>query len=245
MNSIVAGYHFPSMVDYPGHTSMVLYTQGCNLTCGYCHNVNLIKKVDDGKLYIDELLEVLRKNEKYCDHVVITGGEPTVHGMELVNLCTVLKGEGYTVKLDTNGSDKMILGYLLDLELVDYVALDWKSLDYLKLGSDAPLKIIDVLDVLKMIRNSTTEFEIRTTLVHPFVNKFVLHTMCYVILDHLSECKNFTSWYWQNATLDPVRHKRYRAYNFDWANSMKKWLMKTYEHLPVEEKVSLRNFAHS
>lgn len=38
----IAGFKKQSLIDYPGNISSVVFTQGCNFRCPYCHNPNLV-----------------------------------------------------------------------------------------------------------------------------------------------------------------------------------------------------------
>ena len=38
MNINIAGFRKTSLIDYPDHIATVIFTQGCNCRCPYCHN---------------------------------------------------------------------------------------------------------------------------------------------------------------------------------------------------------------
>ena len=125
----IAGLMKQTLVDYPGEIAAVIFTQGCNLRCPFCHNGHLVTK--PGKLAneympVEEVLEFLDKRQGFLDALVITGGEPTLHH-DLPALIKQVKELGYLVKLDTNGTNSMMLDYLLKSGLVDYVAMDIKA----------------------------------------------------------------------------------------------------------------------
>ena len=42
-----------SLIDYPEKISAIVFTQGCNLRCGYCHNPELVQ----AKMFIRPLSE--------------------------------------------------------------------------------------------------------------------------------------------------------------------------------------------
>jgi pyruvate formate lyase activating enzyme len=58
--------------------------------------------------------------------VVITGGEPTLQG-DLERFIRNVRGLGFAVKLDTNGSNPDVLDRLLSAGLLDHVGLDVKA----------------------------------------------------------------------------------------------------------------------
>ena len=69
-----------SLGDYPGHVAAALFTIGCNMRCGYCHNPELVLP----DRYIDsipeeDILLFLENRIGKLDGVVISGGEPTIH----------------------------------------------------------------------------------------------------------------------------------------------------------------------
>ena len=77
---------------------------------------------------------------------------------------------GYPVKLDTNGSNPDVLKKILDLNLVDYIAMDVKAPleKYFKLTSlkNCPERISKSI---RIILDSQLAHEFRTTLVRPIV----------------------------------------------------------------------------
>jgi pyruvate formate lyase activating enzyme len=59
------------------------------------------------------------------DSVVLSGGEATVHN--LIPLCKEIKDLGFKIKLDTNASDLKQVKELINLNLLDYIAIDFKA----------------------------------------------------------------------------------------------------------------------
>jgi pyruvate formate lyase activating enzyme len=105
------------------------------------------------------------------DGVVLTGGEPCL-AEGLGDYIKAIKGLGYQVKLDTNGSRPEVVADLLERQLVDYVALDLKTdpKNYpLEIG---PEKATDgVWETIKVLKRLGKPHEYRTTVVSPFVNE--------------------------------------------------------------------------
>ena len=103
----IAGLVKSSLIDYPGKVSAVIFTQGCNFRCGFCHNPSLIPITNDQNTSLQfsesEVLEFLGSRVGKLDGVVITGGEPTIQP-DLVEFIKKIKKLGFLVKLDTNGS---------------------------------------------------------------------------------------------------------------------------------------------
>jgi pyruvate formate lyase activating enzyme len=150
-----------SLIDYPNQVASVLFTPGCNLRCGFCHNWRIA--VDPQPPFLQEgtALELLEGRKRYVDAVVISGGEPCMH-KELPRFLSKLKERGFSVKLDTNGFYPDVLEECLGS--VDYVAMDVKTrLDkYKRLGATDTQGFERSAEMLKM---GKVPYEFRTTLV--------------------------------------------------------------------------------
>lgn len=116
------GIEWNSFIDYPENISIVLFTNGCNFRCEYCHNKFLF---DNSKsIPLDFLFENLEKRKKFNDAIVICGGEPTIHP-DLKFFLKYAKQIGYKTKLDTNGTNPDALKEIS--EFCDYIAMDIKT----------------------------------------------------------------------------------------------------------------------
>ena len=154
-----------SLIDYPNKVASVLFTPGCNLHCGFCHNWRIATNPQPPFLQEGAALELLEKRKKYVDAVVVTGGEPCMH-KELPKFLAKLKDRGFQVKLDTNGFFPDVLEECLGS--VDYVALDVKTSmeKYDRLGAQDTAGLLRSIEILKM---GKTPYEVRTTLVPDLV----------------------------------------------------------------------------
>ena len=114
-----------SLIDYPGKVASVIFVAGCNMCCHYCHNYHILNS-NQNLLSFDIVLAELKNNCGWIDAVVVSGGEPTVYP-HLIPLLKVLKRAGFLVKLDTNGTKPLIVQRVVELGLVDFVALDVKA----------------------------------------------------------------------------------------------------------------------
>jgi pyruvate formate lyase activating enzyme len=93
-----------TMVDYPGKMACVVFVGDCNFRCGYCHNPCLVFDPESQPLISEEeFLDFLDKRHGKLDGVVISGGEPILR-RPLPDFIKKIKGKGFLVKLDTNGS---------------------------------------------------------------------------------------------------------------------------------------------
>lgn len=161
-----SGLQKVSLLDYPNKIASVLYTPGCNLRCGFCHNWRIV--IDPQPPFLQEAtaIELLESRKKYVDAVVVTGGEPCMH-KELPRFLSKLKEHGFLVKIDTNGFYPDVLEECLGA--VDYVALDIKtSFDrYPQLGTP---NLADLRRTIEILKTGKVPYEFRTTMVPELVS---------------------------------------------------------------------------
>jgi pyruvate formate lyase activating enzyme len=160
-----SGLQTISLIDYPGKVASVLFTPGCNLRCGFCHNWRIAQNPQPPFLQEATALEMLEARKKLVDAVVISGGEPCMH-KELPKFLTKLKERGFFVKLDTNGCFPEVLEECLGS--VDYVAMDVKTSPqkYERLGASDTTALMRTVEILK---TGKVPYEFRTTVVPDLV----------------------------------------------------------------------------
>jgi pyruvate formate lyase activating enzyme len=112
--------------DFPGRVAAIVFTQGCNFHCPFCHNGSLLPMDADSLINEDIVFGFLQKRRKLLDGLVISGGEPCLQD-DLTGFCRQVKDMGFAVKLDTNGSCPEVVEELLDENLVDFIAMDIKA----------------------------------------------------------------------------------------------------------------------
>jgi pyruvate formate lyase activating enzyme len=166
----IGGFRKFSMIDYPNHISAVIFTQGCNFRCPYCHNPDLVDPARmKPPLDTDNILSFLKMRKLKLDAVCITGGEPTIQP-DIVPFCKSIKDMGYKIKLDTNGSVPNVIEELCALKLIDFIAMDIKApldrYEWVTQVSIEPKKIEKSIEILRKFRK---EREFRTTVVHPLL----------------------------------------------------------------------------
>ena len=160
-----------SLIDFPGEIAAVIFTQGCNFRCPYCHNPELV----DTKLFaqpedINKILDFLESRRGLLDGVVITGGEPTIHS-DLPELMKKIKEMGYKIKLDTNGTNPTMLRRVIDQDLVDYIAMDYKApLNKYNKVVRVDVNLHDIVESVEIIKSSGIEYEFRTTVVEQLLS---------------------------------------------------------------------------
>jgi pyruvate formate lyase activating enzyme len=172
-----------SLIDYPGKVCCVLFLSGCNFSCPYCHNSDLVNgdRSYVSPLNIHEVYEFLEKRKGFLDGVVISGGEPTIH-KELARLCIKIKQIGYSLKLDTNGSRPNMIKQLINEGLVDYIAMDIKT-DPFQYSSliKKYCNPDHILSSIQVIMESAIAYEFRTTCVRPFVDAYIIGKIANII----------------------------------------------------------------
>ena len=166
-----------TMVDFPGKIAATVFTIGCNFRCPFCHNPELVIPPLAPPLYSeDEVISFLEKRKGKLSGLCITGGEPTLHGDDLLSFMKRVKDLGYAVKLDTNGSAPDVLQSYLDAGVLDYVAMDIKtSPEKYSMAIGYPEGLEDIVKRLSLsldiLKNSGISYELRTTAVPIFVDK--------------------------------------------------------------------------
>ncbi len=169
-----AGLQKTSLIDFPGRVSCVVFMTGCNFTCPYCHNPELARGQYPTQIPQDQFLAFLAQRRKLLDGVVITGGEPTLY-KDLPELCQSIRHLGLAVKLDTNGSHPDQLALLLQADLVDYIAMDIKTVlhQYLPPLCDQH-QGHRIAQSIELIMASKLDYEFRTTCVRPFIDQTII-----------------------------------------------------------------------
>jgi pyruvate formate lyase activating enzyme len=122
----IGGYLPASFSDYPGRLAAVIFTQGCNFRCPWCHNPGLLDPQGPALYNCEEIIGRLAARKGRIGGVVISGGEPTLQP-DLLPFCRRLRDLGLAVKLDTNGSRPAVLAQALTAGVVDYIAMDLKA----------------------------------------------------------------------------------------------------------------------
>lgn len=187
---IIGGLEKFSLIDFPGHLSAVVFTQGCNFRCQFCYNPMLVLPQKRGELKnisvsVDaeqnqtdhsldfanteikesDLFDFLRDRTGKLDGVVVSGGEPTMHA-DLLEFLEKIKTLGFAIKLDTNGTNPQMLKNLLEKKLIDYIAMDIKApLDKYDLVTGANNDLRQIEESISLIRESGLGYEFRSTIV--------------------------------------------------------------------------------
>lgn len=156
-----------TLLDYPGKTACTVFLAGCNMRCPFCHNSTLVLEAgQQPRIEEEEFFTFLQKRKKVLDGVAITGGEPTLRA-ELPLFIEKVKALGYSVKLDTNGTNPQMLRELIEKGLIDYAAMDIKSRfeDYPAVSGKEDIDLAPIKESMAILRERKITFEFRTTVV--------------------------------------------------------------------------------
>ncbi|MFA6534059.1 MAG: anaerobic ribonucleoside-triphosphate reductase activating protein [Patescibacteria group bacterium] len=161
----ISGLQKTSLLDYPRKVSAIIFTQGCNFRCGYCHNPELLDATAPAAITVEEIWAFLKKRQKVLDAVVITGGEPTLQA-DLPEFIREVKKMGYLIKLDTNGTNPAMLKELIKYNLLDYIAMDIKaSPEGYNRVTGVRAATTAIKASIKLIMQSGVDYEFRSTIL--------------------------------------------------------------------------------
>ena len=164
---IIGGIQKTTLIDFPGKVAAIVFTQGCNFRCGYCHNPSLINPSPLRKEWVEvrDFFSFLQTRTGKLDGVVITGGEPTLQS-GLYDFIKEIKQMGFDVKLDTNGTNPDVIEKLLNNNLLDYIAMDIKApIEKYKNIVCRNIKQENILRSIHLIIKSKIDNEFRTTVI--------------------------------------------------------------------------------
>ena len=161
---LIGGFQKMTMLDFPGKVACTIFTYGCNLRCPFCHNATLV--IDEANLFSEEeIFTYINKRKGILDGVCVTGGEPLLQP-DIIPFLQRLRETGLKIKLDTNGTYPDKLEEIINLGLVDYVAMDIKnSLDSYEKTVGTKINLNDIEKSVKILLENKVDYEFRTTVV--------------------------------------------------------------------------------
>jgi pyruvate formate lyase activating enzyme len=162
----IGGLQKVSLIDYPGKISAIIFTQGCNFRCPYCHNPELVEqKLFQTCLSEKDILAFLTTRQGKLDAVTLTGGEPTLQE-DLIPFIQKIRNLGFAVKLDSNGSQPDVLASMIQKKLLDFIALDVKApIEKYQSVVQAPVAIDVIRESIRLVLKAKIQHEFRTTVV--------------------------------------------------------------------------------
>jgi len=188
----IKGFVDISLVDWDEKVSSTIFLANCNMRCPFCYNAALVLHPEKLRtISFEEIAEYLERNREWIDGVVITGGEPTIHG-DLPNLCEKIGKLGFWVKIDTNGANPTQIRELINKKLVDYIAMDIKApLEqdnyYAAAGVNTPNLLNKILETINILQDSQIDYEFRTTVVPTIHKEKDIEEIC----QKIKKCKKY------------------------------------------------------
>ena len=182
-----------SHLDYKDHLSCIVWIAGCPLRCAYCYNKDIVF-AKYAKYCFNDILNFLDSRKNLLDSVVLSGGEAT--SVDLIYFCKEIKKKNFKIKLDTNGLNFSQIKKLIDLNLLDYIALDFKApRDKFKLLTKAKASYFDSLEqTVKFLVKKCFDFEIRTTVHRDLLDENDINNM----IDYLIKINYKGEYFLQN-----------------------------------------------
>ena len=169
----IKGFIETSFIDWPGKTCAVLFLGGCNFRCSFCHNHPLVLEPDKLVSYpLQEIIEKLKPLKKWLGGICISGGEPTLD-KELPELLRTFRQEGFSLKIDTNGSRPELLAEIFAENLLEMISMDVKApLVQEKYDKCAGIRVdLDkVKESIRLIKDSGLDHEFRMTVLPEYHN---------------------------------------------------------------------------
>jgi len=113
-----------TLLDYPDHLAAIFWFARCNMRCVYCYNRDIV--FGEGERSEEEAIAFLESRTGLLEAVVLSGGEATLYE-DLPAFCKKIRQLKFKIKLDTNGLNPEMIRRLVEENLVDYIALDYKA----------------------------------------------------------------------------------------------------------------------
>ena len=169
-----------TLLDYPDKSACILWFAGCNMKCDYCYNPEIV--FGKGLFYFSEIYSFLKSRKNLLDAVVLSGGECLIH-KDIIPFIKLVKSLGFLIKVDTNGSQPKVLEKLIEENLIDYVALDFKGPKEKFFTITKSDFYTQFLSCLELLQASSIPFEIRTTYHSSLLNPEDIAAMQHVLLE--------------------------------------------------------------
>ncbi|MDD4000132.1 MAG: pyruvate formate-lyase-activating protein [Bacilli bacterium] len=160
-----------SSVDGPG-VRYVLFLQGCNLACKFCHNIDATLKTENKQMTVDEVIEDYSKYQAFYKNggITISGGEPLLQKEFILELFKKLKALGVHTAIESSGvvyQDSPIYDEII--KLTDLFIIDLKGVNNLEAMKLAGAKINNTLKLFDKLNSLNKKFCISYVLL-PEIN---------------------------------------------------------------------------
>ena len=208
---LIGGIQPLTLLDYPQKIASIVFTAGCNLKCGYCHNPQFVAPKKLKTLYKhlipeEKFFNFLKQRQNFINGVVISGGEPCIQ-TDLIKFIYKIKEYNLLVKLDTNGTRPKVLADILNKNIIDYCALDIKTsatkYDALTSKNKAFSLVRQSLHLL--INSQLQDYECRTTVIKGLHNQDDIKQIAQL-------CANVPKYIIQNFRNNTVLKEKFTGY---------------------------------
>lgn len=166
----VHSFESMGLLDGPGIRNVV-FLQGCNLRCLYCHNPDTWVCSGGTEYTPQDLVDKIVRFKPYFDKsgggVTFSGGEPLLQPNFLIETLKMLKGQDIHTTVDTAGVG--VGNYEDILKYTDLVLLDIKHYDEQKYKEITGKDMDEFKRFLEALKNSTSRVWIRHVVV-PGIN---------------------------------------------------------------------------
>lgn len=200
----IGGWIKTSLIEWPGKISSVIFVVGCNFRCPFCYNSFLVdpqKNTNISLISEKKIFDELSRRQRFVEGVVVSGGEPTLQS-DLLEFLRKTKNLGFQTMIETNGSNPQIIDNLLTEKLLDYIAVDYKTIfeNYGEVVGNKDFVSRIWLETIQVILERKIPFEIRTTIVPGIHELRVLKEMAIQLKKVLGDSSEgeFQGWFWQN-----------------------------------------------
>jgi pyruvate formate lyase activating enzyme len=209
MPLLIKGLQKLSLIDYPDHLCATIFAGHCNFRCGYCYNVDLVLHADQLTTITETwVLDFLGTRKAFLDSLCVGGGEPTLHD-DLPKFLAQVKDLGYSIKIDTNGSNPTMLQQLIDHHLIDYCAMDVKApLQKYAHVTRVPVAVSSIKRSIAILKKGVIDYEFRTTIVPDMLS---LEDIIELASELRTAKRYVLQQYVPGHTLDNTMHRQYSA----------------------------------
>jgi pyruvate formate lyase activating enzyme len=150
----------------------VIFTQGCNLKCLYCHNPETQPQYGGKKYSKDEIVNIILKSKSYYGKkggITFSGGEPLLQAKAITPIFEKMNKLNISTAIDTSGS-------LLNddvkelLKFTNLVLLDIKHIDNEKHKNLTGISNKIILKFARFLEENKIKFWIRFVLVSEYTD---------------------------------------------------------------------------
>ncbi|MGF7185510.1 pyruvate formate lyase activating enzyme [Desulfitispora alkaliphila] len=154
------------LTDGPG-IRFVVFFQGCELRCKYCHNPDTWKASGGEKMAAQELVQRAKRYQQYFNSsgggITCSGGEPLLQPKFLIEFLKGCKDQGLHTAIDTSGYG--IASYEEILKYTDLVILDIKHIHQKGFNELTGGNMEVFWDFVNVLNQSSTDLWIRHVVV--------------------------------------------------------------------------------